>query len=164
MALCAGQVIVERELTIVGQQRGNMIGPYQTKAGDKILLVCPQRTPPHPTPTAHRTCVLGVQVYGGLLTPKQAFDRALSSNTATTWIVRGVGWFGMFIGFAFCFQPVVVVLGVSQAAATDLHLPLTHALCRCGTDHSVGRWPHEYHRWPWSLRGCHGECTGLHAC
>lgn len=76
-------------VTIVAAQRGSRLGPYQTKAGDPIMII-----------------------KSGTLSAQQVFEKAQAANTTLTWILRGVGFLCMLIGVALIFRPLVVLADV----------------------------------------------------
>ena len=76
-------------LSIVGRQSGDTFQPYQTQAGDALLLVQP-----------------------GTHTAAAMFDKAVSDNTVLTWILRGVGLVLLFVGFMLFASPLGVIADV----------------------------------------------------
>jgi hypothetical protein len=73
-------------VSIVGQQSGSDVTDFQTRAGDRLLMVKP-----------------------GTKSAIDMFNDAQSENTAWTWIIRTVGTLVIFIGFRLIFNPLVVV-------------------------------------------------------
>jgi hypothetical protein len=76
-------------VSIVGRQSGVDFTAYQTKAGDRLLMVQP-----------------------GTASAVEMFKAAESANAIFTWILRPVGVVAMFIGFALILNPLVVVADV----------------------------------------------------
>ncbi len=76
-------------LSLVGRQSGDTLQPYQTQAGDALLLVQP-----------------------GTHTAAAMFDKAVSDNTVLTWILRGVGLVLLFVGFLLFASPLGVMADV----------------------------------------------------
>lgn len=76
-------------VSVIGQQSGEALQPYQTKAGKPIAL-------------------LSMGTKGA----PEMFQAAQSANKALTWILRVVGWVLMFVGFAAIFKPLSVVADV----------------------------------------------------
>lgn len=64
-------------LSIIGRQAGDGLAPYQTQAGDALLIVDT-----------------------GSLSADQMFEQAQASNVVVTWILRAVGLLVLTIGFA----------------------------------------------------------------
>lgn len=75
--------------SIIGRQAGNGFAEYQTKAGDALLMV---RAGTHSAP--------------------DMFAAAQRENRITTWVLRLVGVFAMFLGFTLILRPLVVVADV----------------------------------------------------
>jgi hypothetical protein len=75
--------------SIIGQQAGTGFADYQTKAGDRLLLVRP-----------------------GTLSAADMFAAAQRENRILTWILRFAGVLAMFIGFMMVLAPLVVVADV----------------------------------------------------
>ncbi|HRD76836.1 MAG TPA: TMEM43 family protein, partial [Hyphomicrobiaceae bacterium] len=76
-------------LSIIGAQSGSDFAPYQTKAGDKLLMV-----------------------ETGLKPADEMFKGAQRSNTILTWVIRAVAVLVMWIGFSMLFGPFVVLADV----------------------------------------------------
>lgn len=74
------------QLTVIARQAASGFGAYQTRAGDKLLIVAK-----------------------GVVPASQLFSEAQSANTTLTWILRGVGAVAMFIGFGLFFRPLGVL-------------------------------------------------------
>jgi hypothetical protein len=83
------RVVKPGPLSVIGQQTGDTFQPYQTQAGDALLLV-----------------------QDGIHAPEEMFQKAQSDNAALTWILRLVGFVLMFIGLAMAFKPLSVVADV----------------------------------------------------
>jgi hypothetical protein len=75
--------------SIIARQVGSGFGEYQTKAGDRLLMVRP-----------------------GTLTAAEMFADAQSENRVLTWILRVAGIVAMFFGFFLVLNPLVVVADV----------------------------------------------------
>jgi hypothetical protein len=73
-------------ISIVGKQTGSSIEPYQTEAGDALLMV-----------------------EDGAVDAKQMFDSAMTSNTVMTWIIRIVGLMFLIFGFSLIMGPLGVI-------------------------------------------------------
>lgn len=73
-------------VSIVGRQAGSGFMPYQTKAGNTLLMVSE-----------------------GAVPAQQMFDSAMSSNTVLTWIVRLIGIAMLIAGFSLVFKPLGVI-------------------------------------------------------
>jgi Transmembrane protein 43 len=73
-------------VSIVGRQAGSDFAAYQTKAGDRLLMV-----------------------RSGLMSAGDMFKAAEADNRTLTWILRFVGAVLMFIGFGMILRPLVVV-------------------------------------------------------
>jgi hypothetical protein len=76
-------------VSVIGQAAGTDFTGYQTKAGDRLLLVQP-----------------------GALSAAAMFDAAQHDNEVLTWVIRLIGVVAMFIGFALVLGPLVVVADV----------------------------------------------------
>lgn len=88
-------------ISVIGQQRGAVFAPYQTEAGDRLLMVD-----------------------GGSVPADQMFKEAEQANTIFTWVLRAVGLFLLFIGFALFMGPVGVLADV---------IPFLGGIVRMGT-------------------------------
>ena len=75
--------------TIIGKQANGGFEPYQTQAGDALLMVD-----------------------AGTVSSEQMFADAQSANTVITWILRAVGVILMIIGFALTMAPLSVLAAV----------------------------------------------------
>lgn len=73
-------------VSVVGRQAADRIGPYQTAAGDSLLMVD-----------------------RGVVPADKMFSDAATANTVLTWILRLVGLFVMVVGFALFLAPIGVV-------------------------------------------------------
>jgi hypothetical protein len=76
-------------VSVVGQQTSSDFAEYQTKAGDRLLMVKP-----------------------GTVSAAAMFKSALDENRILTWILRLVGAVVMCIGFVLILRPLVVVADV----------------------------------------------------
>jgi hypothetical protein len=72
--------------SIIGRQTGSDFTQYQTKAGDRLLMVRP-----------------------GARSADEMFKAARDENRILTWVLRLIGAVVMFAGFAMILQPLVVV-------------------------------------------------------
>jgi hypothetical protein len=96
-------IVPEGPASFVGRQTPTGIEPYRTSNGREILLA----------QTGHRS-------------PEEMFGQAQDANAATTWLLRALGLFAMFIAFNMLFSPVkllasyVPVLGNLVSGATSL--------------------------------------------
>jgi len=79
-------VVTATQISVVARQAGSGFGPYQTAAGDRLLMV-----------------------EKGTVPAEQMFKEAQQANTVLTWILRGVGAVAMFIGFVLFFRPLSVL-------------------------------------------------------
>jgi Transmembrane protein 43 len=75
--------------SIIGRQAGASFSEYQTKAGDRLLMVRP-----------------------GTYSAADMFAAAQRENQILTWILRFAGILAMFFGFTLVFRPLVVVADV----------------------------------------------------
>lgn len=78
-------VVKPQTVSLVARQVASSFEPYQAKAGDAILLL-----------------------KAGTLSADAMFKAAQAENAMLTWILRGVGFFVMFIGLAMVFRPIAV--------------------------------------------------------
>jgi len=76
-------------VSVVGKQTGNSFQSYQTKAGDRLLLV-----------------------ESGSVAADTMFANAASENKLLSWIIRAVGLVVLMIGFAMMMQPLGVIADV----------------------------------------------------
>ncbi|WP_318612899.1 TMEM43 family protein [Mesorhizobium sp. BAC0120] len=83
------EVVPLDTISVVGQQRGSQFAPYQTTAGDQLLMVDRGDVP-----------------------ASQMFKDAESANKVLTWIIRGVGLILLAIGFGLLLSPVAVLADV----------------------------------------------------
>lgn len=72
--------------SIIAMQSGSDLAPYQTQAGDRLLMV-----------------------RAGSVTAGEMFDAAKKGNTILTWVLRGVGALVMLIGFSMLLAPLVTL-------------------------------------------------------
>jgi hypothetical protein len=90
-------------VSLIGRQAGTDFGEYQTKAGDRLLMV-----------------------RAGTLSATDMFKAAEAENRTLTWILRLVGVVAMFIGWMLMMRPLVVLadvipfLGSVMGAGTGL--------------------------------------------
>jgi hypothetical protein len=85
----AYEVAPAGDVSIVARQAGSRFEPYQTVAGDQLLMV-----------------------RVGTLPADKMFADAVSENTLITWIIRAVGLVVLFIGFILFLGPVGVLADV----------------------------------------------------
>ncbi|ESX63140.1 hypothetical protein X760_01880 [Mesorhizobium sp. LSHC422A00] len=76
-------------VSIVARQAGSRFEPYQTQAGDALLMVDTGNVP-----------------------AEKMFAEAVSANTLITWLLRGAGLLLLTIGFALFLSPIGVILDV----------------------------------------------------
>jgi hypothetical protein len=76
-------------VSAIGRQTGPDLAPFQTKAGDALLLVRP-----------------------GVMSSADMFTAAQRDNTMLTWALRAGGAILMFIGFGMILKPLVAVADV----------------------------------------------------
>jgi hypothetical protein len=76
-------------VSVIGRQSGTDFTDYQTKAGDRLLMVKP-----------------------GTISAADMFKNAQAENKVWTWIIRVIGMFAMFLGFRLILNPLVVVADV----------------------------------------------------
>ncbi|RPJ74545.1 MAG: hypothetical protein EHM24_05900, partial [Acidobacteria bacterium] len=97
------EVTRPQTVSIVAAQRGSSLEPYGAKGGSSILLL--ER---------------------GEVSAEAMFKAARTSNTITTWLLRGAGFLLMFIGLALILKPIAVIgsfvphLGSLLGAGTGL--------------------------------------------
>jgi hypothetical protein len=80
------QVVKPATVSVVGVQSGSSFAPYAAEAGDTVLLV-----------------------EEGTHTAAEMFQSAQSANNVLTWILRGGGFFAMFLGLFLVFRPIAVL-------------------------------------------------------
>lgn len=90
-------VVKPDNVSLVAVQQASTFAPYQAKAGDTILLV-----------------------ETGLHTAQEMFKIAQERNAVLTWILRGVGFFMMFLGLVMTFRPIAVMADVVPLFGTAL--------------------------------------------
>ncbi|AEH86506.1 TMEM43 family protein [Mesorhizobium opportunistum] len=76
-------------ISIVARQAGSRFEPYQTEAGDALLMVDTGQVP-----------------------ADKMFAEAVSANTLITWLLRAAGLLLLTIGFALFLSPIGVILDV----------------------------------------------------
>lgn len=76
-------------ISVIAEQRGGEFAPYQTEAGDQLLMVSIGNVP-----------------------ADQMFKEAEGVNTLITWLVRGVGLVLLFVGFSLFMNPIAVLADV----------------------------------------------------
>lgn len=89
------------QASVIAAQRDHALAPYQTKASDALFTM---------TAGAHSADAM--------------FKAAQAANVTMTWILRGLGWLFMLIGFYLVFNPLVVLADV---------LPIFGTLLSAGT-------------------------------
>ncbi len=83
------KVVKPGPVTIIARQVGSTFESYPTKAGDPIMIV-----------------------KEGTFSADAVFKAEQSANKTLTWILRGVGFFTMFLGLTMMFKPLVVFADV----------------------------------------------------
>jgi len=78
-------VVKPAVISLVARQVRDTFEAYQAQAGDTILLV-----------------------KYGTLSAQAMFEAAQRENAILTWILRGLGWFLMFLGLTMVFRPIAV--------------------------------------------------------
>lgn len=91
------RVVKPATVSLAAVQTGDSFSPYQAQAGDQILLV---------------------QV--GNHTAAEMFQKAQDENAIMTWILRGIGFFLMFLGIFLVFRPIAVFADVIPLFGTML--------------------------------------------
>ena len=91
------QIVNPTTVSLIGVQTGQSFTTYSTKTGTTILLV-----------------------EEGTLTAPQMFKKAQDRNTVMTWLLRGAGFFIMFLGLVMIFKPIVVFADVLPFVGTML--------------------------------------------
>ncbi|ESX10581.1 TMEM43 family protein [Mesorhizobium sp. M0179] len=76
-------------ISIIARQAGSRFEPYQTQAGDALLMVDTGNVP-----------------------AEKMFADAVSANTLITWLLRGGGLLLLTIGFALFLSPIGVILDI----------------------------------------------------
>jgi transmembrane protein TMEM43 len=90
-------VVKPDSVSLIGVQKASTFVPFQAQAGDAILLV-----------------------ETGMKTAQEMFKLAQDRNKVLTWILRGVGFFMMFLGLVLTFRPVAVMADVVPLFGTAL--------------------------------------------
>jgi hypothetical protein len=80
------EIVKPQTVSVVAVQRGDSFEAYRTKAGTTILML-----------------------EKGTVAADAMFQAAESSNRLTAWVLRGVGFFLMFLGLFLLFRPIAVV-------------------------------------------------------
>lgn len=78
--------------SLVAAQGGDGFAPYQTRAGDRVMML--------------RT---------GIVPASEIFEQAQATNSAMTGVLRAVGAIAMFIGFSLIMRPLSVLDSVIPA-------------------------------------------------
>ena len=113
------ELVPVQTISIVAQQVGKSFGPYQTRAGDRIMMLS-----------------------SGAVAANAMFKSAQSANAMLTWGIRAGGMILMFAAFAMVLRPItmlgavlpilsqIVALGTGliALALTVLIAPLTMAI------------------------------------
>ncbi len=76
-------------ISVIGRQTGSNIAPYQTAAGDQLMMVD-----------------------AGTVPPEIMFANAEAENALITWLIRGFGLLFLFIGFRLLMGPVDALVSV----------------------------------------------------
>jgi hypothetical protein len=79
------QVVKPATVSLIARQIGNTFEPYQAKAGNSLNML----------------------KYGALAADSM-FKAAEQENAILTWILRGAGFFAMFLGLFLIFRPIAV--------------------------------------------------------
>ncbi len=91
------QVVRPADVSVVSKQAGNSFEAYQASAGMSIEML-----------------------RRGVFTAQSMFETALAQNTRMTWILRGLGFFLMYIGLYLFFRPLSVLGDVVPAIGSLL--------------------------------------------
>ncbi len=83
------QIVPLAPISVIGRQTQNGFAPYQTEAGDRLLMVDL-----------------------GSVAARQMFDEAVTGNKVLTWVLRAVGLILLAVGFALIMGPIGVVADV----------------------------------------------------
>ncbi len=83
------------DVSIVAQQSGNRLGPFQTRAGDPLEML-----------------------EAGIVSPDGMFASAEKANTMLTWFLRVLGLFLMFLGLMLMMRPLRVLADVVPLIGT----------------------------------------------
>ncbi|XP_078342545.1 transmembrane protein 43-like isoform X1 [Oculina patagonica] len=95
------------KVSIVARQQGGTLSHYHTKSGDSLELL-----------------------YPGEMSAEEIFDAEQSANTVLTWVLRGVGWILMFLGFQMTTSILVALISWLPVIRELVGLGLT-LLCVC---------------------------------
>lgn len=95
------------KVSIVARQQGGRLSHYHTKSGDSLELL-----------------------YPGEMSAEEIFEAEQSANTALTWVLRGVGWVLMFLGFQMMTSILVSLISWLPVVRELVGLGLT-LLCLC---------------------------------
>lgn len=82
-------VVKPQQVSVVARQTGASFSPYVTTVGTEVQLL-----------------------EEGVVSAQAMFQHAQDANAMMTWILRAVGFFVMFVGFAMVFKPLSVVADV----------------------------------------------------
>lgn len=91
------KVVKPDAVSLVAVQQASTFAPFQAKAGNTILLV-----------------------ESGMHTAAEMFKTAEEQNVALTWVLRGLGFFLMFLGLFLMFRPIAVFADVVPLFGTAL--------------------------------------------
>ncbi len=91
------KVVKPDTVSLVAVQQASTFAPFQAKAGNTILLV-----------------------ESGMHTAADMFKSAEAQNSVLTWILRGAGFFLMFLGIFLMFRPIAVFADVVPLFGTAL--------------------------------------------
>ena len=83
------RVVKPGPVSVIAMQMGNTLGAYRTHADTKLEIL---KTGSH--------------------SAQEMFQAELAANAALTWVLRGVGFFLMFIGIYSVFRPIVMLVNV----------------------------------------------------
>lgn len=82
----AYDLVPRQTVSVIGQQQGGTVAPYQSRAGDRLLML-----------------------RAGPMTADAMFQKAEEENRILTWILRGVGVLLMFVGFKMIMAPIAML-------------------------------------------------------
>lgn len=95
------------KVSIVARQHDALLSHYDTESGDTLELL-----------------------YPGEMSAKEIFEAEQSANTTLTWVLRGVGWVLMFIGFQLMTSILTLLISWLPIVCELVGLGLT-LLCLC---------------------------------
>lgn len=83
------------DVSVIAQQTGDRLGPYQTRAGDRLEMLA-----------------------AGVVSADQMFKGAEQANTVLTWLLRLVGFLVMLFGLLLLLKPIRVLADVVPILGT----------------------------------------------